>query len=97
MTDFAGPFDSHRQACDTDAVKAVYAAASHPAPRGTMGARNFELLDEACLAARVELGAYDRRIIGWLSGWEPEICAVVAGLIRRAYAAGTAAGNEVPR
>ena len=30
------------------------------------------------------LGAYDRRILGWLARWEPTTCAVVAGLITRA-------------
>jgi hypothetical protein len=32
----------------------------------------------------VELGAYDHRILVWLAGWEPTICAVIAGLITRA-------------
>jgi hypothetical protein len=36
----------------------------------------------------VYLGAYDHRIIEWLTGWEPSTCAVIAGLISRAHAAG---------
>ena len=35
-------------------------------------------------------GAYDHRILTWLAGWEPQICAVVAALITRAHAAGLA-------
>ena len=32
------------------------------------------------------MGAYDRRILAWLAGFEPQTCAVVAGLITRANA-----------
>ena len=35
-------------------------------------------------------GAYGHRILTWLAGWEPQICAVVAALITRAHAAGLA-------
>ena len=38
--------------------------------------------------AGVELGAFDRRVLAWLSGWEPETAVVIAGLITRAHAAG---------
>ena len=47
-----------------------------------------------CGAVGVELGACDRRIVAWLSGWEPQTCAVVAGLIDRARAALTDAQRE---
>jgi hypothetical protein len=33
-------------------------------------------------------GPFDRRILGWLAGFEPETCAVIAGLVTRAPAAG---------
>jgi hypothetical protein len=46
---------------------------------------------EACSAAGVEVGAHDHRVLVWLAGWGPETCAVVAGLITRAYLAGRAA------
>lgn len=36
------------------------------------------------------LGAFDDRILSWLANWEPETCAVVAGLIARPYASGAA-------
>lgn len=40
----------------------------------------------ACVAAGVELGDYDERIIDWLSRWEPQVVQVVIGLISRAGA-----------
>lgn len=51
-------------------------------------AENRDMLIEACRAARVELGAFDRRIITWIAGYEDSSCAVLAGLIERAYRAG---------
>lgn len=39
------------------------------------------------------VGAFDARILAWLAGWEPETCAVIAGLVTRAHAAGLAAGS----
>lgn len=46
---------------------------------------NRRLLEEACTATGVRLGAYDHRILLWLAGWEPSTCAVIAGLITRAH------------
>ncbi len=50
--------------------------------------QNRQLLLDACAAAGVEPGEYDRRILGWLAGFEDFTCAVVAGLITRAHEAG---------
>jgi hypothetical protein len=55
-------------------------------------AGNRRLLDEACEAAGVEIGDYDRRILGWLAGYEPAMCAVVAGLVSRAHRASEPGG-----
>jgi hypothetical protein len=55
-----------------------------------MAPHTHKMLISACVAASVELGAYDRRIMLWLSGWEPQTCAVVTGLITRAHEAGLA-------
>lgn len=52
------------------------------------------MLIRACEAAGVTLGAYDERILAWLSGWELSTCAVVAGLVARAYAAGLMAVRQ---
>ena len=53
-----------------------------------MGEANLAYLREACDLSGVALGAFDARILAWLAGWEPEICAVVAGLVTRAFTAG---------
>ncbi len=58
-----------------------------------MAPPSHEMLISACVAASVELGAYDRRILLWLAGWEPETCVVVAGVITRAHEAGLSAAT----
>ncbi len=47
--------------------------------------QNRQLIEDACAAAGVGLGAHDRRIIDWLAGFEDSTCAVFAGLIMRAW------------
>ena len=82
-----GPYRDERQA-HAAAVAAV------PPGQGRVilsEPQNRQLLEEACAAAGVDLGAYDRRIVGWFAGWEDSTCAVLAGLIRRAYETGLAA------
>jgi hypothetical protein len=51
---------------------------------GDMDAENQLRLLAACQDAGVQLGAYDRRILAWLSGWEAETVQVVIGIIGRA-------------
>jgi hypothetical protein len=46
------------------------------------------MLLDACADAGVAVGAYDSRIVAWLTHWEDPTVAVIAGLISRAYAAG---------
>ena len=86
----AGPFETERQALDTPAVRAVYTAFEAAPGLGRMQPPNLAMLRAACERADVELGAYDVRILAWLAGWEPQICAVVAGLITRARSQGEA-------
>ena len=38
----------------------------------------YAAFSAACDAAGVELGAFDRRILSWLSGFEPETAAVIS-------------------
>jgi hypothetical protein len=45
-----------------------------------------DLLLSACEKAGLTLGAYDRRILVWLAGFEPQAAAAVAGVIVRAAA-----------
>ena len=78
-----GPYQTERQA-------ARVAAAMRAAADGTTAARNQRMLLQACAAAAVQLGDWDRRVLAWLAGWEPATCAVIAGLIWRAAGAAPA-------
>ncbi len=85
----AGPYESEQQARETPAVRAVYDAFDADPGVGKMAPHNFLMLVQACEAAGVGLGSpssYDRQILAWLAGWEPQTCAVVAALITRAAA-----------
>jgi hypothetical protein len=75
----SGPYETERQAAD--AARHIY---DSPPGAGAWGDGNRRLMEDACTAAGVRLGAYDHRILLWLAGWEPSTCAVVAGLIARA-------------
>jgi hypothetical protein len=80
-----GPFDTREQA--RDAVRGIYAIfheAEPPSGPVNLKAANLALLTEAVNIAGIGTGDYDERILDWLAGWEPEICAVIAGLIIRA-------------
>jgi hypothetical protein len=79
-----GPFETDRGAMDHPAVRAIRTAMRESTRRGVGDEMCHRLLDEACSAAGVQLGAYDHRIVQWLAGWEPEVCIVVAGLVARA-------------
>ena len=92
----SGPFETEGQARELPAVRAVYEAFRRDPGLGKMTPHSHEMLISACAAAGVTLGAYDQRILLWLAGWEPQVCAVVAGLITRAYEAGRAAEDTRP-
>ena len=86
-----GPFETERQAAELPDVRTIYDAAQASNQRGVIGQESYLMLFRACRGGRVDLGSqssYDRRILARLANWEPQTCAVVAGLITRA-----AAGN----
>ena len=88
MTD--GPFETYR-----DAARAARAAV--PPEEGwtvLSAAQNRQLLGRALEAAGVEMGRYDDRIAEWLAGFEDSACAVIAGWVTRAYAAGKSAPRK---
>lgn len=62
-------------------------------PIDVLHAQDAAILLDALIAAGVSLGAYDRRIVEWLAGWERETGIIIASWIGRAYAAGRAAGG----
>jgi hypothetical protein len=94
----SGPFETERDARDLPAVRAIYDAGRASSERGDMSRETYLMLFRACEAAGVDLGgpsSYDRQILAWLANWEPQACAVVAGLITRAaVGAGLTAGRR---
>jgi hypothetical protein len=78
------PVETEADARALLAVRAVYAAFDADHGVGKMTLHNHRMLCEALTAARVELGAYDHRIMLWLAGWEPQTVAVVASWVQRA-------------
>ena len=48
---------------------------------------NAGLLGAALAAAGVEVGTYERRIIGWLATFEPETVQIIIGWLERAHQA----------
>lgn len=75
----SGPYETERQAANT--VRHILD--SLPG-MGAWADGNRRLLEGACRAAGVQLGAYDYRILLSLAGWESATYAVIAGLITRA-------------
>ncbi|MDA8321832.1 MAG: hypothetical protein M0030_18780 [Actinomycetota bacterium] len=86
-----GPFDSEAQVRELPAVRAIWdrRRAAYPRPEASAEIRAAAagLIEAACERSGVMIGAYDRRLIGWLAGFSPEYCAVFAGLISRAGSA----------
>ncbi len=58
---------------------------------------NRKRLADAIAAAGVELGSYDRRILDWLAGWEPQTVEVIAALVERAAGVDRAVMPADPR
>jgi hypothetical protein len=80
----AGPFETETDAAEVAEVRAVRAAWRADPGVGKMAPHNLRMMLDAIGAAGVQVGAYDVRILEWLANYEPETCAVVAGLITRA-------------
>ncbi len=77
-----GPFESESQALAAPAVRAVYRA--YDAGTTSLHDGAADVLLSACERAQVTLGAYERRILLWLAGFEPQAAAAVAGIMVRA-------------
>jgi hypothetical protein len=86
--DTIDPLETEQQARELPAVQAIFAAFDRNPGAGKMAPHTYRMLMSACVSAGVELGDYDRRILLWLAGFEPQACAVIAGLIGRAHEAG---------
>lgn len=84
-----GPYESESEALAGPVYKEVRAL--HEAgrvrpydPDRLVHSTQLRALEAACAEAGVELGAFDRRIVSWLAGWEASTVEVVIGLITRA-------------
>jgi hypothetical protein len=86
----SGPYETER-----DARAAALSAGGPAEPDWSIlsPGQRYQLLLNACADAGVFLGAYDHRIIEWLAQWDDGTCAVIAGLISRARAAGQDSGG----
>jgi len=82
-----GPYETQQQVRAD--VADVYEHSRRSAVRGVLAEANLAYLADVCERAGVRVGVFDARILTWLANWEPETCAVVAGLITRAQAAET--------
>jgi len=82
----SGPFQSEHQAGAVPAVREAYAAGHQR--RGEMTRHNHRMLCSALTRAGVDVGEFDHAIVVWLTQWEPQTVAVIAGLITRASKAG---------
>jgi len=82
----SGPSETWRRA-NAD-VAEVYRQSRRSSSRGALGQANLARLHDTCDRAGLALGAFDDLILAWLAGYEPETCAVIAGLITRTPAAG---------
>jgi hypothetical protein len=74
-----GPFETERDA--RNAARHIY---DSPPGTGAWGNGNHQMLEGACLASGVKLGAHDHAVLLWLSGFEPSTVATIAALITRA-------------
>ena len=82
LTDEPGSYENEDQALAASSVRAIYEA--YRAGITSLHDGSVDLLLSACEQAGVTLGAYDRRILTWLAGFEPQAAAAVAGIINRA-------------
>lgn len=87
------PVEDEEHAGELPAALAARAAYSADPGPGTPVPHNRRILTGALGAAGVDLGGYDEFILEWLATTSnPETCAVVAGWVTRAAAAGLGAG-----
>jgi serine/threonine-protein kinase RsbW len=82
------PLDTEQQARDLLYVRVIYAADQASPGNGVISVRGYELLTQACAETGAELGEFDRAVVSWLSGLEPEAVTAIAGIILRAGAPG---------
>ena len=85
-----GPFETEAQARETAVVQEIHRAFRADPGMGKMAPLTAAVLVNACTMSGVSLGAFDHRVLTWLSSWEPETVCAIAGMITRAHDAGRA-------
>jgi hypothetical protein len=75
----SGPYEAEYQA--TTEVLDVYAGYHK---RGVMRGKTLDRLLRACSDYGLEVGSYDREVLGWIAGQKPETAQVIIDLIHRA-------------
>jgi hypothetical protein len=91
-----GPYETEQDAWSADMPRAVAelraAEGGVPEDRAqtlkAIRSAKIHALVDACFAADVKTGAFDDKILRWLSGWEDATVQVMIGLIGRAYESG---------
>jgi hypothetical protein len=96
----AGPYQVERDTYDTPlyvAWRDLPLGGIQDLQANSQRSRDLKLryLLAQCETSRVELGAFDERILTWLAGCETSTVQVVIGLIARAHAAGYALGTPI--
>lgn len=92
-----GPYGTEQEASATAAVRQARAAWDALTERALSDRQpvagkhvpiHLKIMTDACQAAGVELGAFDKRTLEWLANYEDTTCQVIAGMVRRAWRAG---------
>lgn len=88
----SGPYETGTEALAD--IRHVYEVAQRSGDRDLAGKILAGLQTVTLHEAGVTTGAYDRKIIGWLAGWQPEVVQVVLSWVERAHIAGRRAASD---
>jgi hypothetical protein len=85
----AGPYETETEALAEPLYQEIHALhmsgqVRSGDPDRLVSSAQLRHREDACEAAGVELGAFDRRTLTWLAGYEPSTVQVIIGLITRA-------------
>jgi hypothetical protein len=93
-TSTSGPYEDESQACAD--VADIFERGLKSGRRGALAESNGARLADACERLG-SLWARTTRILAWLAGHEPQMCAVIVGLVTRAQTSGRAAAHAEPQ
>lgn len=84
-----GPFETERDALATEAAAFIRAAFDDHPGYGASVPECLQVLTDACAAAGISLGKHDLSVLTGIAWRETADAVVIAGLIRRAWDAGS--------